>query len=197
LLSGKETELDVLREPASTFKAVIAWAALDQGLVDDVEKPLEGAEGENLRMALQKSLNSPFDLLAVKMGGEVLGQYAERSGLIQGKIPSRWMEGREKEARHGAELMTTIRREHQVAVAWMKGSSPWNGEAGRKLQGALLWKAAEKPIRAKTGTYGGSVWVTGYGPGKAVTVWLPDGVPRRPKALKIFFGRWEIPVPAS
>ena len=197
LLAGKETDLDVPREPASTFKTVIAWAALDRGLVKDVEAPLPGAEGENLRMALQKSLNPPFDLLAVELGGEVLGGYAERSGLIQGKIPARWMEGREKEARHGADLMTTIRREHQVAVGWMMGKAPWDGQAGKKLQEALLWKAAEKPIRAKTGTYGGSVWVTGYGPGKAVTVWLPGGVPRRPEALKIFFGRWEIPVPAS
>jgi beta-lactamase class D len=196
LLSGKEVELDVLREPASTFKTVIAWAALDRGLVKDVESPLPGAEGENLRLALQKSLNPPFDLLAVELGGELLGEYAKRSGLIQGTIPARWMEGKEKEARHGADLMTTIRREHQVAVAWMKGEAPWNSEAGQKLQEALLWKAAEKPIRAKTGTYGGSVWVTGYGPGKAVTVWLPGGIPRRPEALKIFFGRWNIPVPA-
>ena len=197
LLVGKETDLDVLREPASTFKTVIAWAALDRGLVKDVEAPLPGAEGENLRVALQKSLNPPFDLLAVELGGEVLGGYAERSGLIQGKVPTRWMEGKEKEARHGADLMTTIRREHQVAVAWMMGKPPWDGPAGHKLQEALVWKAAEKPIRAKTGTYGGSVWVTGYGPGKAVTVWLPGGVPRRPEALRIFFGRWEIPVPAS
>lgn len=196
LLSGKEVELDVLREPASTFKTVIAWAALDRGLVKDVESPLPGAEGDNLRLALQKSLNPPFDLLAVELGGELLGEYAKRSGLIQGTIPARWMEGKEKEARHGADLMTTIRREHQVAVAWMKGEGPWNSEAGQKLQEALLWKAAEKPIRAKTGTYGGSVWVTGYGPGKAVTVWLPGGIPRRPEALKIFFGRWDIPVPA-
>ncbi len=196
LLSGKEVELDVLREPASTFKTVIAWAALDRGLVKDVESPLPGAEGENLRLALQKSLNPPFDLLAVELGGELLGEYAKRSGLIQGTIPARWMEGKEKEARHGADLMTTIRREHQVAVAWMKGEAPWNSEAGQKLQEALLWKAAEKPIRAKTGSYGGSVWVTGYGPGKAVTVWLPGGIPRRPEALKIFFGRWNIPVPA-
>jgi hypothetical protein len=197
LLSGKETDLDVLREPASTFKTVIAWAALDRGLVKDVEAPLAGAEGENLRMALQKSLNPPFDLLAVELGSEVLGGYAERSGLIQGKIPARWMEEREREARHGVDLMTTIRREHQVAVGWMMGKPPWDGQAGKKLQDALLWKAAEKPIRAKTGTYGGSVWVTGYGPGKAVTVWLPGGVPRRPEALRIFFGRWEIPVPTS
>ena len=185
LLSGKERDLDVPREPASTFKTVIAWAALDRGLVKEVEAPLPGAEGENLRMALQKSLNPPFDLLAVELGGEVLGGYAERSGLIQGKVPARWMEGREKEARHGADLMTTIRREHQVAVAWMMGRPPWDGSAGRRLQEALVWKAAEKPIRAKTGTFGGSVWVTGYGPGKAVTVWLPGGVPRRPEALKI------------
>jgi len=196
LLAGQEAELDVLREPASTFKAVIAWAALDRGLVKDVESPLPGAEGDNLRLALQKSLNPPFDLLAVELGGEVLGEYAKRSGLIQGPVPDRWMVGKEKEARHGADLMTTIRREHQVAVAWMKGEAPWNSEAGQKLQEALLWKAAEKPIRAKTGTYGGSVWVTGYGPGKAVTVWLPGGIPRRPEALKIFFGRWDIPVPA-
>lgn len=197
LLAGQEAELDVLREPASTFKAVIAWAALDRGLVKDVESPLPGAEGDNLRLALQKSLNPPFDLLAVELGGDVLGEYAKRSGLIQGTIPARWMVGKEKEARHGADLMTTIRREHQVAVAWMKGEAPWNSEAGRRLQDALLWKAAEKPIRAKTGTYGGSVWVTGYGPGKAVTVWLPGGIPRRPEALKIFFGRWDIPVPPS
>lgn len=197
LLSGLERDLDVPREPASTFKTVIAWAALDRGLIKDVESPLPGAEGDNLRLALQKSLNPPFDLLAVELGGEVLGEYAKRSGLIQGTLPARWMEGKEKEARHGADLMTTIRREHQVAVAWMKGEAPWNGEAGRKLQDALLWKGAGKPIRAKTGTFGGSVWVTGYGPGKAVTVWLPGGVPRRPEALKIFFGRWEIPVPTS
>ena len=74
LLSGKERDLDVPREPASTFKTVIAWAALDRGLVKEVEAPLPGAEGENLRMALQKSLNPPFDLLAVELGGEVLGE---------------------------------------------------------------------------------------------------------------------------
>ena len=165
LLAGKEADLDVPREPASTFKTVIAWAALDRGLIKDVESPLPGAEGDNLRMALQKSLNPPFDLLAVELGGEVLGDCAKRSGLIQGAIPDRWMVGKEKEARHGADLMTTIRREHQGAVAWMTGKPPWDGDAGRKLQEALLWKAAEKPIRAKTGTYGGSVWVTGYGPG--------------------------------
>ena len=197
LLSGREADLDVPREPASTFKSVIAWAALDRGLVKDIEAPLPGADGENLRMALQKSLNPPFDLLAVELGGDLLGEYAGRSGLIPGKIPARWMEGREKEARHGVDLMTTIRREHQMAVGWMMGKPPWNGEAGRKLQDALLWKEAEKPIRAKTGTYGGSVWVTGYGPGKAVTVWLPGGIPRRPEALKIFFGLWGIPVPPS
>ena len=194
---GKEADLDVPREPASTFKAVIAWAALERGLVKDVESPLPGADGANLRLALEKSLNSPFDLLAVELGGEILAEYAERSGLILGKVPARWMEGREKEARHAVDLMTTIRREHQMAVGWMMGKPPWDGESGKKLQDALLWKEAVKPIRAKTGTFGGSVWVTGYGPGKAVTVWLPGGSPRRPEALKIFFGRWEIPVPSS
>ena len=126
LLSGKERDLDVPREPASTFKTVIAWAALDRGLVKEVEAPLPGAEGENLRMALQKSLNPPFDLLAVELGGEVLGGYAERSGLIQGKVPARWMEGREKEAERLAvtesvsprwkELVAELQKEIEVEV---------------------------------------------------------------------------------
>ena len=41
VVAGKEAEMDVGREPASTFKVVIAWAALDRGLVQDVETPLE------------------------------------------------------------------------------------------------------------------------------------------------------------
>jgi len=33
LVSGSKAEMDVAREPASTFKVVIAWAALDRGLI--------------------------------------------------------------------------------------------------------------------------------------------------------------------
>ena len=131
------------REPASTFKVVIAWAALDRGLVQDVEAPLEGAEGLGLRQSLQKSLNPPFAILAEKLGGEVLGEYAERSGLIEGKIPKGWMKAGGQEAAHGADLKTTLRREHSMAVAWMRGTAPWDGEAGKKLQDALIWKRGE------------------------------------------------------
>ena len=93
LVAGSKAEMDVAREPASTFKVVIAWAALDRGLVQDVEKPLEGAEGLGLRQSLQKSINPPFAILAEKLGGEVLGEYAKRSGLIEGSIPKEWMRG--------------------------------------------------------------------------------------------------------
>ena len=60
LVAGSKAETDVAREPASTFKVVIAWAALDRGLIAGVEKPLEGAEGLGLRQSLQKSINPPF-----------------------------------------------------------------------------------------------------------------------------------------
>jgi len=34
--------------------------------------------------------------------------------------------------------------------------------------------------------------MTGYGEGKAVTVFLEGAVSRRPEVLKAFFGRWEL-----
>ena len=192
VVTGNKAEMDVAREPASTFKVVIAWAALDRGLVQDVEAPLEGAEGLGLRQSLQKSINPPFAILAEKMGGDVLGEYAERSGLIEGKIPKGWMRVGGQEAAHAADLKTTLRREHSMAVAWMRGSAPWDGVAGKKLQDALVWKGEKVLLRAKTGSYGGCLWMTGYGADKAVTVFMEGPVSRRPEILKAFFGRWGV-----
>ena len=196
VVTGSQAEMDVPREPASTFKVVIAWAALDRGLVQDVETPLEGAEGLGLRQSLQKSINPPFAILAEKLGGDVLGEYAERSGLIDGKIPKGWMRAGGREAAHAADMKTTLRREHLMAVAWMRGTTPWGGEAGKKLQDALIWKGEKVLLRAKTGSYGGCLWMTGYGPEKAVTVFMEGPVSRRPEILKAFFGRWGVE-PAS
>ena len=192
LVAGSKAEMDVAREPASTFKVVIAWAALDRGLIADVEKPLEGAEGLGLRQSLQKSINPPFAILAEKLGEEVLGKYAERSGLIEGSIPKDWMRGGGKEAVHGGDLKTTLRREHQMAVGWMRGTAPWNGEVGKRLQDALIWKGEKIVVRAKSGSYGGCLWMTGYGADKAVTVFMEGPVSRRPEILKAFFGRWGV-----
>jgi len=192
VVTGSKAEMDVAREPASTFKVVIAWAALDRGLVQDVEAPLERAEGLGLRQSLQKSINPPFAILAQKLGEEVLGEYAQRSGLIEGKIPKDWMKAGGQEAAHAADLKTTLRREHSMAVAWMRSTSPWNGEAGKKLQDALVWKGEKVLLRAKTGSYGGCLWMTGYGPDKAVTVFMEGPVSRRPEILKAFFGRWGV-----
>jgi len=192
VVTGGKAEMDVPREPASTFKVVIAWAALDRGLVQDVETPLEGAEGLGLRQSLQKSINSPFAILAEKLGREVLGEYAERSGLIEGKIPKEWMKAGGQEAAHAADLKTTLRREHSMAVAWMRGTAPWDGQAGKKLQDALVWQGEKVLLRAKTGSYGGCLWMTGYGVDKAVTVFMEGPVSRRPEILKAFFGRWGV-----
>jgi beta-lactamase class D len=192
VVTGSQAEIDVPREPASTFKVVIAWAALDRGLVQDVETPLEGAEGLGLRQSLQKSINPAFAILAEKLGGDVLGEYAERSGLIEGKIPKGWMKAGGREAAHAADLKTTLRREHSMAVAWMRGTAPWEGKAGEKLQDALVWKGEKVLLRAKTGSYGGCLWITGYGPEKAVTVFMEGPVSRRPEILKAFFGRWGV-----
>jgi len=192
VVTGSKAEMDAPREPASTFKVVIAWAALDRGLVQDVETPLEAAEGLGLRQSLQKSINPPFAILAEKLGGEVLGDYAERSGLIEGKIPKGWMKAGGQEAAHGADLKTTLRREHSVAVAWMRGTAPWDGQAGKKLQDALIWKEEQVLLRAKTGSYGGCLWMTGYGCDKAVTVFMEGPVSRRPEILEAFFGRWGV-----
>jgi len=192
VVTGSKVEMDVAREPASTFKVVIAWAALDRGLIQDVETPLKGAEGLGLRQSLQKSINPPFSILAEKMGGEILGEYAARSGLIEGKIPKDWMKAGGQEAAHGGELKTTLRREHEMAVGWMRGTAPWNGAAKKKLRDALVWKGEKVLLRAKTGSYGGCLWMTGYGEEKAVTVFMLGPVSRRPEILKAFFSRWGV-----
>ena len=192
VVTGSKVDVDVAREPASTFKVVIAWAALDRGLVHDVETPLKGAEGLGLRQSLQKSINPPFALLAEKLGGEILGEYAERSGLIEGEILKSWMKAGGKEAVHGGDLKTTLRREHSMAVAWMRGTEPWNGKVGKKLQEALVWKGEKVFLWAKTGSYGGCLWMTGYGEDKAVTVFMRGEVGRRPEVVKAFFSRWGV-----
>ena len=192
VVTGSKVDMDVAREPASTFKAVIAWAALDRGLVQDVETPLKGADGLGLRQSLQKSINPPFALLAEKMGGEILGEYAERSGLIEGKILKSWMRAGGQEAVHGGELKTTLRREHSMAVGWMRGTAPWNGAAGKKLKDALVWKGERVVVWAKTGSFGGCLWMTGYGEDKAVTVFMLGEVGRRPEVVKAFFSRWGV-----
>jgi len=196
VVTGSKVDMDVAREPASTFKVVIAWAALDRGLVQDVETPLKGADGLGLRQSLQRSINPPFSILAEKLGGEVLGEYAERSGLIEGQIPKGWMKSGGQEAAHAANLKTTLRREHLMAVGWMRGTEPWNGAAGKKLQDALVWKGEKVLLRAKTGSYGGCLWMTGYGEDKAVTVFMLGEVGRRPEVVKAFFSRWGVE-PAS
>ncbi len=196
VVTGSKVEMDVAREPASTFKVVIAWAALDRGLVQDVETPLKGTDGLGLRQSLQKSINPPFAILAEKMEGEILGEYAERSGLIEGKILKSWMKAGGQEAVHGGDLKTTLRREHSMAVAWMRGTEPWNGEVGRKLQEALVWKGEKVVVWAKTGSFGGCLWMTGYGRDKAVTVFMLGEVGRRPEVVKAFFSRWGVE-PAS
>jgi len=112
--------------------------------------------------------------------------------LIEGSIPKEWMRGGGKEAVHGADLKTTLRREHQMAVGWMRAEKPWDREAGKKLQDALVWKGERIVVRAKSGSYGGCLWMTGYGEEKAVTVFLEGAVSRRPEVLKAFFGRWEL-----
>ena len=192
VVTGSESALDSPRVPASTFKIVIAWASLDLGLVQDVEKPLEGAEGLGLRESLQKSINPPFAVLAEKIGADRLAEYAVRSGLIEGKIPQDWMKGGGQEAAHAADLKTTIRREHQMAVSWMRGMAPWEGKAGKSLQEALVWRGQKVLLRAKTGSYGGCLWMTGYGEEKAVTVFMVGPVTRRPEIIQAFYSRWGV-----
>jgi hypothetical protein len=161
-------------------------------LVQDVETPLKRADGLGLRQSLQKSINPPFALLAEKIGGEILGEYAERSGLIEGKILKSWIKAGGQEAVHGGELKTTVRREHSMAVGWMRGTEPWNGKAAKKLQDALVWRGEKVLLRAKTGSYGGCLWMTGCGEDKAVTVFMLGEVGRRPEVVKAFFSRWGV-----
>jgi len=131
VVTGSKIDMDVAREPASTFKVVIAWAALDRGLIQDVETPLKGADGLGLRQSLEKSINPPFALLAEKMGEEVLGEYAQRSGLIEGKILKSWMRAGGQEAVHGG----ILKQPCEGSIQWR-----WGGCVAPSLGTALREK---------------------------------------------------------
>jgi len=169
-VSGNAALADQKFTPASTFKSMIAWAALEEGLVTPdtkhqvADKYVPNSPRElDLHQALYYSSNNYFDWLGKKLGREKLEKYIAISGYAGGKPPKGWLDNMDLVERGGV-LTISPRENYEFMSKLASGklaSSP-------KIQAALLqvlsWPStdAKRRIYGKTGTAGGVLWFNGF-----------------------------------
>lgn len=193
--------------PASTFKIIIAWAALEEGLVKPEDRHMcrdsyvpDTPRELDLHEALYYSSNDYFAWLAEKLGRERLEKYVKKSPLA-GALgrDSEALAGDLKEAAHGGGLQVMPVEQHAMAVKLAEGKLADSPEVMEKLKKALRWPCSEESVslHGKTGTWQGASWYNGWGVSKdgkwkAVTVFTPytppDWKPVRDHTVGQFYG---------
>ncbi|MDR0533172.1 MAG: hypothetical protein LBH01_04385 [Verrucomicrobiales bacterium] len=213
-VEGNAVLADQKFTPASTFKVMIAWAALEEGLVTPKTKHLvkdsyvPGAPRElDLHEALYFSSNDYFDWLGKKLGREKLEKYIAISGYAGGKPPKGWLDNMDLVERGGT-ITITPRENQEFFYKLQQGpdcfqqKKPVSSEAVMMmLRTVLRWPNAnaEAMLWGKTGAAGGAVWFIGYGTRatesgvnwtQAVTVFAKGGVELRPMMIDKFYAAY-------
>ncbi|MDR1144636.1 MAG: serine hydrolase [Verrucomicrobiales bacterium] len=169
-VSGDAALAELKFTPASTFKVLIAWAALEEGLVTPGTKHLvkdqfvPGAPRElDLHDALYFSSNDYFDWLGKKLGREQLEKYITVSGYAGGKMPPGWLDDMDTVERGGT-LTVTPRENHAFMLKLAGGQLTSSPSIQKLLLQALRWpcKDADRGLYGKTGTADGVLWFNGF-----------------------------------
>lgn len=181
-VAGKKTEItgntNLLHRPlppASTFKIIIAWAALEEGIVkpDTIKTcndPYISKEPVqlNLQQALFYSSNDYFAQLAQELGKERLEKYLSKSDLLgDSPIPKNWLKNGLTSAVHGGELLVTPYEQHQLILKIRSGKLTSNRTVQAELLSAMYWDAFLSDnytlfTYGKTGTAKGVAWFNGF-----------------------------------
>ncbi|MFQ3671314.1 MAG: penicillin-binding transpeptidase domain-containing protein, partial [Verrucomicrobiia bacterium] len=210
LISGTEAIRHRRYAPASLFKMIVAWAAIERG-VADARTPFVcsdapgGVRAElTLAQAMFFSSNDYFRALAEVVGKPDLDAYAIRAGWLTAAGADRWLPEGVSGIERGGTMRVTPQEVHAFTVEWMRGRVGSDARVRRELAAALRRppEGGGREVYGKTGAWGGAAWMTGYGPSgkrgqKAVTVLVsyrvPNWRPARDLALKTFYERLGLP----
>lgn len=199
---------DLATPPASTFKMVIAWAALEEGVVEPsttfkvADKHVPGApRAVTLAEAMFFSSNDAFVELASRLPKGCLEKYVERSRFADGPLPKDWLKDGPSSVRRGGTLVVTPRQEHAFILRVMRGELASSAKVQSQLLECLTWPAEGSKARlyGKTGTLTGVTWFNGFGvEGKvcrAVTVRCTGTEANRADTVAAFYARFGITPP--
>ncbi|MEM6821547.1 MAG: penicillin-binding transpeptidase domain-containing protein [Verrucomicrobiota bacterium] len=190
---------------ASTFKTLLSWAALEEGLitpetrweVGDRHVPNTPRE-INLHQAMYYSSNDYFITLAKKVGKEKLTAYIQKSRLFPEPIAEDWIGEEWRPVIKGGSLLTTPMKNHLFMRNLAFGKLTSSNKVKKDLFSVLEWPAEHPMVRlyGKTGVWGGAVWYNGFGVKqlhrRVITVFFKGGIERRPQAIGAFYGQWAL-----
>jgi beta-lactamase class D len=189
--------------PASTFKIILAWAGIEEGLVEpgtlhevhDAHVP-ETPRRISLKDALFYSSNDYFIWLAEKLNVHKITRYIEKSEWMGKSVPENWLGNDPRAVVRAGTLKVTPLQQHQFIQKLMNGVLI-SGSNGDKLKRALEWPSSDPNVRlfGKTGSWGGVVWFNGFGESpkgkKAVTVLVRKSGAKRDDGIRFFYSAWD------
>lgn len=210
VIAGDASLADQEVTPASTFKIVITWAALEQGLVEPATRHrcedahVPGTPRKlSLAEAMYFSSNEYFDWLAERIGRKKLTSYLERSGFFPKPAPATWLTGDLAGAVHGGDLKVSARQQHRFIQRVMEGQLASSPAVQANLLECMVWPSGRPQIAlyGKTGSWSGVAWFNGFGcqdsKWKAVTVLMLGKGAVRGEAIRHFYEQWGLKPPGK
>lgn len=208
-VSGDKTLLAGAYPPASTFKILIAWAALKEGVATPETPHLcadRGGKETGMGEAMYFSSNDYFRWLASRLDRGKFDALIRESGWGGKDFKAGiWLESGPDGTERGGELKVTVEQVHALSRQLLEAKSGPVAGALKKVM-RRPWNDAQSRVYGKSGAWGGAVWMTGYYDAekaedrKAVTVFVPYGVPEwkpaREKAMREFYRCLGVPEPA-
>lgn len=203
IAEGTEAVAKKKKSPASTFKVLLAWAGLEEGVVTpntkhrvtDKHVP-ETPREVTLHEAMYYSSNDYFVWLGEKIGKKKLTAYITKSGFVSSEVPSEWLGGAWNSVTKGGNLEVTAFEQHAFMRKVMDGSLTSSQKIQADLEKVMRWPSSDASVAlyGKTGVWGGAVWFNGFGvkggEKKVVTVLYEGRLPLRPKAIASFYSQF-------
>jgi len=197
--------------PASTFKIVLAWAALEEKLATPTtsfrcfDSYIPGTPRLlAMQEALHLSSNDYFISLANRLGRKRILDYAVKSGLATDDSTA-WLPTSLSGVQHAGELKITPVQMQQLVSRIAHGQLTSKPSVQKDLLAVMSWPSSKPDvfIFAKTGTFGGAAWCTGFGgPSddlKAVTVFSTysqqNWQPARQMVIEKFYKSFDMEAP--